>query len=145
MINKVWEISSGIGPCFPLAGRLCNAWGKRPIQRQPLLVKYKQLANPLLSAHNYTPLVISRNYKNMELTLSQRKLEWTAIYKLHYKIIGAPKKCKNQLPPVVRPSSVNFCQNLMRQSLKRDRVTRLLIFLPEPTVLISLWRAITGF
>jgi hypothetical protein len=34
-------------------GGLCkfyaNAGGKRPIQRQPLLVQYKQQANPLLS------------------------------------------------------------------------------------------------
>jgi hypothetical protein len=86
MIIKVWEISSGIGHCFPLAGRLCNASGKRPIQRQPLLVKFNQLANPLLSVHHYTPLVISRNDKNMQLTLrSQRKLRklaLTAINKL---------------------------------------------------------------
>jgi hypothetical protein len=57
----------GIGPCFPLAGGLCifyaNAVGKRPIQRQPLLVLYKQQANPLLPTHNYTPPVISGNDK----------------------------------------------------------------------------------
>ncbi len=29
---------------------------KTTIQRQPLLVQHKQLANPLLSMHNYTPL-----------------------------------------------------------------------------------------
>jgi hypothetical protein len=33
-------ISSGIGPCFPLAGGLCKfnakAGGKRPIQRKPI-------------------------------------------------------------------------------------------------------------
>jgi hypothetical protein len=42
--------SSGIGPCFPLAGGLCkfyaNARGQ--IQRQLLLVQYKQQANPFL-------------------------------------------------------------------------------------------------
>jgi hypothetical protein len=75
--------SSGIGPCFPLAGGLskfyANARGKRPIQRQPLLEQYKQQANPLLSMNNYTPLVISRNAKNKVLTLlSQRKLALTA-------------------------------------------------------------------
>jgi hypothetical protein len=43
--------------------------GKGPIQRQPLLVQYKQQANPLLSMHSYTPLVISGNDKNDQLTL----------------------------------------------------------------------------
>jgi hypothetical protein len=56
-----------IGPCFPLAGGLrkfyTNAGGRQPIQRQPLLVQYKQQANPLLSMNNYTPLVISWNEK----------------------------------------------------------------------------------
>jgi len=66
-----------------LAGGLlefyANAGGKRPIQRQPLLVQYKQQANPLLSMNNYTPLVISGNGKNKQLTLlSQRKLALTA-------------------------------------------------------------------
>jgi hypothetical protein len=36
-----------------------NAGGKRPIQRQPLLVKFNQQANPLLSKNNYTPLEIT--------------------------------------------------------------------------------------
>jgi hypothetical protein len=39
------------------------------VQHQPLLVQYKQQANPLLSMHNYTPLVISGNDKNKKLTL----------------------------------------------------------------------------
>jgi hypothetical protein len=70
-----------------LAGRLCkfyaNAGGKRPLQRQPLSVQYKQQANPLLSMNNYTPLVISVNDKNKQLTLlSQRKLALTAVNKL---------------------------------------------------------------
>jgi hypothetical protein len=68
---------------IPLAGGLCkiytNAGGKRPIQRQPLLVQNKQQANPPLSMHNYTPLVISGNYKNKQLTLSSHcKLALTA-------------------------------------------------------------------
>jgi hypothetical protein len=51
---------------------------KTPIQRQQLLVQYKQQANPLLSVHNYTPLVISRKDKNKQLTLlSQCKLTLT--------------------------------------------------------------------
>jgi hypothetical protein len=59
---QFWDISSGIGPCFQLAGLLCkfytNRGGKLPIhvQRQTLLVQYKQQANPLLSMHNYTHL-----------------------------------------------------------------------------------------
>jgi len=35
----------------------------------------------------------------------------TEIYFLHFKIIGAPKKFKNQLRPLVRPDSVNFFLN----------------------------------
>jgi hypothetical protein len=54
---------------------LRHAAGKRTIQRQLLLVQYKQQADPLLSMNNYTPLVISRNDKNKQLTLlSQSKL-----------------------------------------------------------------------
>jgi hypothetical protein len=83
LVSWVWGISSGIGPCFPLAGGLCKfyakAGGKQPIQRYLLLVQYKQQANPLLSMHNYTPLVIRGNDKNKQLTLiSQRKLALTA-------------------------------------------------------------------
>jgi hypothetical protein len=55
-----------------------NTGGKRPIQRQPLLMQYKQQTNPLLPMYNYTPLVISRNDKNKQLTLlSQRKISLT--------------------------------------------------------------------
>jgi hypothetical protein len=65
--------SSGIRPCSPLARGLCkfyaNAGGKQPIQRNLLLVQCKQQANPFLLAHNYTPLVISRNDKNDQLTI----------------------------------------------------------------------------
>ncbi len=64
-VRRLWDISLGIGPCFALAGGLCkfyaNNGGKRPIQRQPLLVRYKQQANPLLLMTNYTPLVTSWN------------------------------------------------------------------------------------
>jgi len=79
-------------PLFPLAGVLCkfyaNTGGKQPIQRQLLLVQYKLQANPHLSVHNYTPLMISRNDKNKQLTLlSQCKLALTV--KMHF---GAPKK-----------------------------------------------------
>jgi hypothetical protein len=67
LVSRIWDISSGIGPCFPLAGGLCwfyaNAGGKPTIQRQPLLVQYKQQANTLLSMNNFTQLVISGNEK----------------------------------------------------------------------------------
>ncbi len=86
-----------------------NFTGKQQIQRQLLLVQYKQQANPLLSINNYTPLVISRNDK------SQRRLALTAkIYFLNYKIIGAPKKCKNQPRPLVRASFVNLFQTFFK-------------------------------
>jgi hypothetical protein len=70
-----------------LAGGLrkfyANAGGKQPIERQPFLVQYKRHANSLFSMNNYTPLVISRNDKNKQLTLlSQCKLALTAINKL---------------------------------------------------------------
>jgi hypothetical protein len=62
-------------------------------------VQYKQQAKPLLYMHNYTPLVISGNDKNKQLTLlSQRKFALTArntlFAFLKYKIIGAPKRFK---------------------------------------------------
>ncbi len=95
--SSVGAISSSIGPCFSLAGWLCKfyarARGKLPIQRQPLLVQYKQQVNQLFSMHNYTPLVISGNDKNKQKTLqSLRKLALTARNTLfEFKIIGAPK------------------------------------------------------
>jgi hypothetical protein len=65
-----------------MAGGLCkfyaNAGGTRPVERQPLFVQYKHQANPLLSIHNYSPLVISGNDKNKQLTfLGQRILALT--------------------------------------------------------------------
>jgi hypothetical protein len=74
LVSTVWDISSGIGPCFPVIGE------KLQIQHQPLLMQYKQQANPLLSMHNYTPLVISGNDNNKQLSLiSQRKLALPAL------------------------------------------------------------------
>jgi hypothetical protein len=65
--TQIYPILSYLGPCFPLAGGLCkfyaNAGGTQPLQRQLLLGQYKQQANPLLSIHNYTPLVVSKNDK----------------------------------------------------------------------------------
>jgi hypothetical protein len=49
--------------------------------------------------------------------ISQRKLALTAINKLfYYKIIGAPTKFKNLPRALVRPNSVNFCQNFLNLS-----------------------------
>jgi hypothetical protein len=94
-----------------LAGGLCkiyaNAGRKQPIQRQPLLVQNKHQANPLLSMNNYIPLLISRNDKISSLHLNF----------LPYETIGDPKNFKNQLCPLVRPSSVKFCQNLSHESV----------------------------
>ncbi len=106
LVSRVWEISSGIGPCFPLAGGLCkfyaNAGGTRPTQRKLLLVQYKQQANPLLSLRNYTPPVISRNDKNKQLTIIKpMELALTARNTLlQYKIIGTLKFVK------MAPSSI---------------------------------------
>jgi hypothetical protein len=48
-VSKIWDISSGIGPCFPLTGGLCkfyaNAGGKQPMLRQLLVVQYVQAAS----------------------------------------------------------------------------------------------------
>jgi hypothetical protein len=64
---------SGINPCFQLAGGLhefySNARGKQPIQRQPLFLQYIISKPTTLSMHNYTPLVISGNDKNKQLTV----------------------------------------------------------------------------
>jgi hypothetical protein len=63
LVSGVWDLSSGICPSFPLAGGLCQ-WEAEPevndqYQRPPLLVQYKEQANPFLSMNNYTPLVIA--------------------------------------------------------------------------------------
>jgi hypothetical protein len=63
-------------------------------------VQYKQQANPLLSIHSYTPLVISRNDKNKQLTLLiHRKLAVTGRKTLfEVKIDGSTKKIKKIAP-----------------------------------------------
>ncbi len=69
--------------------------------------------------NNYTPLVIEGADKNKQLTNMKptqtgiNRNKWTF---LNYKIIGAPKKFKNQLRPLDRPGSVNFCQNFWNLS-----------------------------
>ncbi len=63
----------------------------RQIQRQPLFVQYKQQANLPLSMHKYTPLVISGNNKNKQLTLISQLSLSREIHFLRYEIIEAPK------------------------------------------------------
>jgi hypothetical protein len=109
-----WRLMRVLFFFFPLAGGLCtfyaNAGGKQPTQRQLPLVQYKQQAHPLLSIHNYTPL-ISRNDKNKQLTLlSQCKLALTArnikyVHFLQYKIFGAHKNFKKWPCPLFRPKT----------------------------------------
>jgi hypothetical protein len=93
-----------------------NAGGQRPIQRQLLFSwQYNHQANQLLLMNDFTPLLISRNDKNKQLTLlSQRKLAQQLTFCI--KIIGAPKKLKNQPCPLVGPHSVNFFQNFFEIS-----------------------------
>jgi hypothetical protein len=61
---------------LPIGWSICkfyaNAGGKRPIHRQSLLVQYNHQANPLISINNYTLVVLSRNDKNKQLTLSSK-------------------------------------------------------------------------
>jgi hypothetical protein len=60
-IKKMTKKLEYKGRTMHLCKLYSKAEGKRPVvQCQPLLVEYKQQANPLLSMHNYTPLVITR-------------------------------------------------------------------------------------
>ncbi len=74
-------------------------------------MQYKQQANPLLSMNNYTPLMISENDKNKQLTLlSHRKLALTARNTfLRYKIIGAQKKFPKWPRPLFWPKTNHRC------------------------------------
>jgi hypothetical protein len=45
------------------------AGGTQQVQRQLLLVQYKQQVNPLLSMNKYTPHAISWNDKNKQLII----------------------------------------------------------------------------
>jgi hypothetical protein len=72
LVSRVWDISLGIGPPFPLAGGLCklyaNAGGKLQIQSQSLSVHKKQQAYPLILMYNCTQVLISGNDKKKQLT-----------------------------------------------------------------------------
>jgi hypothetical protein len=63
-----------------LAGGLCKFYAiaaeKWPTQRQPLLVQYMQQAYLLFIKLLYTPLVISGNDKNKQLTLLKNVKKW---------------------------------------------------------------------
>jgi hypothetical protein len=48
---------------------LCQRWRKTTNAGPTTLIAGQQQANPLLSVNNYTPLMISENDKNMQLTL----------------------------------------------------------------------------
>jgi hypothetical protein len=54
-------------PLLPIGWRIVQIL-RQTIQRQLVLVQYKQQANPLLLTHNYTSFVISRIDKNMQPT-----------------------------------------------------------------------------
>jgi hypothetical protein len=106
--------------------------GKRPIQRQPLLVQYKQQASPRLSMHNYTLLVISGNAKKHLTLLCQRKLALTASNSLFAlcNYGGAPKKFKKWPCPLVRPKTNHTCHQKPHPSretvpLKHSQISRL--------------------
>jgi hypothetical protein len=128
----------GIGPCFPLAGGLCklyaNAGGKRPIHSQPLLVQYKHQANPLLSMHYYTPLVISRKDKNKKVTLLiERKLTLT-----RRKYVNGSEnserrdilKIKNQARRFFRPISIHICHQKPNTDSETVLLRHLVILVP---------------
>jgi hypothetical protein len=59
LVSRVKELPQGSALAFPIGGAnfTPNAGAKRPIQRQSLLVQYKQQANQLLSINSYTPLI----------------------------------------------------------------------------------------
>jgi hypothetical protein len=82
------------------------------------LVQYKQPANPLLSMHaaqlRYTPVVISGNDKNKQITLF--KLTQSRInqkkhvnYSVNSVIGGSFKKILNQARRLFRPISFHLC------------------------------------
>jgi hypothetical protein len=85
-----------------------------------------QPASSLHSAlFNYTPFVTGGTAKNKQLTIikpTQTVINRKKINFLHYKIIGAPKKFKKQPRSIVRPSSVNFCHNLIIINLSHETV-----------------------
>jgi hypothetical protein len=63
---------------------------------------------------NYTPLLVGGTDKNKQLTIikpTQTGIKRNKSTFCIIKIIGAQEKFKTQTRPLVRLSSVNFCQN----------------------------------
>jgi hypothetical protein len=77
LVSRVLDISSHIGPCFPLLENCAN-FTPMPEENIQYSANYlcntsMQQANPFL--YNYTPLVLRGNGENKQLTLLiQRKL-----------------------------------------------------------------------
>jgi hypothetical protein len=73
LVSRVWDISSGIGICFPLAGGLCklyaNALRKTTNTAQTTLSAIQAASQSTFITSLLTPLVISGNDKNRQLTL----------------------------------------------------------------------------
>jgi len=122
-LGRFLQVSALASHCWRIVQNLRQRRGKRTESTTPSAIQASSQSTSLLSMNNYTPLVISRNYKNKQLILlCQGKLALTAVNKLlQYKIIGAPNKFQNLPRPLVRTSFVNFVKILlicfMRQSL----------------------------
>jgi hypothetical protein len=73
-------------------------------------VQYKHNANPLLSVNNYTPLLISRNDKNKQLTLlSQHKLALIGKKYVNGSVNLEGNKNKNLARRFLWPISIHIC------------------------------------
>jgi hypothetical protein len=59
---RVWDNSSGTGPCCPLAGGLCKFYAKAGGKR-PILSAIQAASQSTFINASYTPLVISGNDK----------------------------------------------------------------------------------
>jgi hypothetical protein len=86
------------------------------------IIRCKRQAVLHSAVFNYTPLVIGGTDKNKQLTIIKpiqtgiNRNKWTFCT---IKSLEPLKKIKHQPRPLVRPSSVNFCQNLFNLSHER--------------------------
>jgi hypothetical protein len=101
LVSRVWDISSGTGPCFPLAGGLCRQYTNG---KENLLIRHQQQANNLLSWINFTPHVISRGDWLKKVTNIINSTEKNAVISTT-KLEESPKKLKNHPWPLFRPVS----------------------------------------
>ncbi len=117
-LNSYW--SAGLGNFFRYWNLLPIGWRimqnlhqrrRKTTNTAPTdLVQHKQQANPLISMHNYTPLVIRGNFKNKQLTLSshcklalsRKKYTFWVIKSLEHQF----KKCPR---PLFRPKTNHIC------------------------------------